>query len=108
MCGSFPSSFGWANTNVGLRSSGGMGPVVACCSPRVLHSHHPSVLLLRPHKLAYQRCNFIGFGVEREVSCFESVNLRVRYVFAVAFRLAEVEREIVLAPEDQQLWLRLL
>jgi len=35
-------------------------------------------------------------------------DLRIRYVSAVAFRLAEIEREIVLAPENQKLWLRLL
>ncbi len=45
---------------------------------------------------------------KRKVSGVEYVNLRIRYVFAVAFRLAEIEREIVLAPEDQELWLGLL
>ena len=38
----------------------------------------------------------------------EYVDLRVRYVLAVAFRLSEVEREIVPAPEHQQPWLRFL
>jgi hypothetical protein len=36
------------------------------------------------------------------------MNARVRYVLAEAFRLADIERGIVLAPEDQKLWLRLL
>jgi len=65
-------------------------------------------LLLRLHELTYQGCNLICFGIERGVSCVEQVDLRVRYVLAVAFRLAEIEREIVLAPEDQKLWLRFL
>ena len=38
----------------------------------------------------------------------ENMNLRVGHILAIAFRLAGIEREIVLAPEDQKLWLRLL
>ena len=56
-------------------------------------------LLPRLHELTYQRRNLICFGIKREVSCVEYVDLRVRYVLAVAFRLAEIEREVVLAPE---------
>jgi hypothetical protein len=47
----------------------------------------------------YERGDFICFCVEREVSCVEYVDLSVWYILAIAFRLAEVEREIVLAPE---------
>jgi hypothetical protein len=57
-------------------------------------------LFLSLHELTYQCRNFIGFGIKREVSCVEHVHLGVRYVLAVAFRLANIEREIVLAPED--------
>jgi hypothetical protein len=46
--------------------------------------------------------------VSSEVPCVEYVDLRVQYVLAVAFWLAEIEREIMLAPEDQKPWLRLL
>lgn len=42
------------------------------------------------------------------MSCIEHADLRARHILAVAFRLAEIEREIVLAPDDQELWLRLL
>ena len=56
-------------------------------------------LLLRLHELTYQSRNLLCFGIKREVSCVEYVDLRVRYVLAVAFRLAQIEREIVLAPE---------
>ena len=60
-------------------------------------------LLLRVHEPTYQRRDLIGFGIKREVSGVEYVDLRVRYVLAVAFRLSEIEREIVPAPEDQSL-----
>jgi hypothetical protein len=58
-------------------------------------------LLLCLHELAYQGCDLIGFGIEREVSCFEYVDFCVRYVLAVAFGFASVEGEIVFAPDDQ-------
>src|SRR5438552_869407 len=38
----------------------------------------------------------------------EDVNLGFRHVLVVAFRLAEIEREIVRAPDDKKLRLRLL
>jgi len=47
-------------------------------------------------------------GIKREVSRVEYMNPRVRDVLAETFRLADIERRIVLAPEDQKLWLRLL
>src|SRR6202043_3471655 len=34
----------------------------------------------------------------------EDVDFRVRYVLAIAPRLAQVKREIVFAPDDQKLW----
>jgi len=33
-------------------------------------------------------------------------DLRIRHVCAVAFRLAEIKREIMLAPDDKEPWLR--
>jgi hypothetical protein len=65
-------------------------------------------LLLGLHELTYQGRNLICFGIKREVSCVEYVDLRVWYVLAIAFRLAKIEREIVLAPKNQKPWLRLL
>ena len=62
----------------------------------------PSALALCPHKLAYQRRDLICFGVEREVSCVEDVDLRRRYVLSVAFRFAWIERQIVLAPDGPE------
>ena len=38
----------------------------------------------------------------------ENVHLRLRHILTVTFRLAWIEREIVPAPNDQQLRLRLL
>ena len=64
------------------------------------------LLLLRSHELTHQRSDLICFGIKREVSRVEYMNLRVRYVLAKTFRLADIERGIVLAPEDQKLWLR--
>ena len=63
--------------------------------------HERPCLLLPPHELTYQRRNLVRFGIKREVSCVEYVDFRVRYVLAISFRLARIEREIVLAPEDQ-------
>ena len=57
-------------------------------------------LLLRLHELTDQRGNLVCFGIECEVSCVKDVNLRVWYILAVAFRLAGVEGEVVLAPND--------
>src|SRR6266404_9471127 len=65
-------------------------------------------LFLRLHELIQHSCNLIGFGIKREVSRVEYMNPRVRYVLAETLRLADIERGIVLAPEDQKLWLRLL
>ncbi len=57
-------------------------------------------LLLHLHELTQQRCNLICLGVKREVSGVEYVDLRVGNV--VALRLAEIEREVMLAPDHQQ------
>ena len=35
--------------------------------------------------------------------CVEDVDIRVRHVPSIAFRLADIKRGIVLAPEDQEL-----
>ena len=59
-------------------------------------------------ELTYQRGDLVCLGIQREVSCVEYVDFRLRYILAIAFRFAEIEREIVLAPENQKLWLRLL
>ena len=59
-------------------------------------------LLLGLHELTYQRRNLICFGIKREVSCVEYVDLRVRQVLAVAFRFAEIERESA-APKPKAL-----
>ena len=58
-------------------------------------------LFLRFHELTYQRRNLICFGIEREVSRVEHVNVGIGYVLAVTFRLAQIERKIVLAPDNQ-------
>src|SRR5208337_128141 len=59
-------------------------------------------LFLRFHELNYQRRNLVGFGIEGEVPCVENVNIGSGDVLAVAFRLAQIERKIVLAPDDQK------
>jgi hypothetical protein len=60
------------------------------------------------NKLTYQRRDLVCLGIKREVSCVEDVNFRLWYILAVAFRFAEIEREVVLAPKNQKFWLRLL
>ena len=56
----------------------------------------------------HQGNNLIRLGIEREVPRVEDVDIRVRYVLAIPFRLADIKRGIVLAPEDQELRLGLL
>lgn len=71
-----------------------------------------SSLLTRLLLLLNERPNecrdFVCFRVEREMSGIEHVHLGRGHVFAIAFRLAGIEREIVLAPDDEKLRLRLL
>ena len=57
-------------------------------------------LLLPLHEPTYQRRNLICFGIQREVSCLQHMDLRIRHVLVVAFWLARIEREIMLAPDD--------
>src|SRR5216683_3964147 len=57
---------------------------------------------LPPHELTHKRRNLICFGIEREVSSVENVNLSVRYVPAIGFRLRNVERRVILTPNHQQ------
>jgi len=52
--------------------------------------------------------DFVCFGIEREMSGIEHVHFRLRHVFAITFRFAGIEREIVPAPDDEKLRLRLL
>src|SRR4029453_11060636 len=52
--------------------------------------------------------DFVCFSVQCEMTSVEDMELRFRHVLAVALRLAEIEREIVFAPDDEKLWLRLL
>src|SRR5882762_6958120 len=54
------------------------------------------------HELTYKCRNFICFGIKSEVTCVENVNLSVRYVPAIGFRLRNVERRVILTPNHQQ------
>jgi len=65
-------------------------------------------LLLRLHELTHQRSDLICFGIKREVSPVEYMDLSVGYILAVTFRFADIERGIMLAPDNQKLWLHLL
>src|SRR5882762_892186 len=57
---------------------------------------------LPPHELTHKRRNLICFGIKREVSSVDNVNLSVRYVPAIGFRLRNVERRVILTPNHQQ------
>src|ERR1700722_8161844 len=59
-------------------------------------------LFLPIHEIMHQRRNLIGFRVEREVAGVENVNLGVGHVLPIALRLAEIERQVMLAPDHQQ------
>jgi len=51
-------------------------------------------------KVTYLRRYLIRFGTEREVARVGHMDFRVRHIAKVALRLANIERGIVLAPED--------
>ena len=50
-------------------------------------------------------CGIVCSPIKREVPRVEYDYLRIRYIRAVAFRLAEIKREIMLAPNYEQPWL---
>ena len=60
------------------------------------------------HKCPNERRDFVCFGIEREMSRVEDVDFCVRQILAIAFRLAGIEREIVLTPNHEETWLSLL
>src|SRR5215813_4529567 len=59
-------------------------------------------LLLHLHEVTHQCSNLIGRSVQGEVTSFEDVNLSVGYVLVIALRLAEIKRQVILAPDHQQ------
>src|SRR5580704_6811569 len=58
------------------------------------------------HQLTYQLRNLVRFRIQREVPGVEYDDFCIRHVCAVAFRLAKIKREIMLAPDDKEPWLR--
>jgi hypothetical protein len=58
-------------------------------------------ILSRTDNRSDQCGDLIRSGVQYEMTCIQDVDFGVRYVLAVAFRLAEIERKIVLAPDHQ-------
>lgn len=60
------------------------------------------------HELTYQRGNLVCLGIKCKVASIKYINLCIWRVFAVPFRLAGIEREVMFSPEDQELWLCLL
>src|SRR4029077_3483450 len=56
----------------------------------------------RTDEASDQGCDFIRGRVEREMPGIEDVDLGFWDIAAVGFRLREVEREVVLAPDDQE------
>src|SRR5438094_10001884 len=56
----------------------------------------------RTKKVSNQRSDFIRRNVQRKMTGVENMHLGVRHIFAIALRLARVEREIILAPANPQ------
>src|SRR6267378_5737864 len=54
-----------------------------------------------PHEVPDELGNLICCGIEREMARLEDVDFGLGHVLAVAFRFAEVEREIILTPNHQ-------
>src|SRR5215469_6654763 len=54
------------------------------------------------HEVTYQDSNLIGRSVQGVVTGFEDVNLSVGHVLVIALRLAEIKRQVILAPDHQQ------
>ena len=60
------------------------------------------LLLLHLHELTYQCGDLVGCGIQGEMTSIENVDFGLRHIFSVSFRLAGIEREIVLTPDYQQ------
>src|SRR6266851_5661789 len=56
----------------------------------------------RSDKGSDQCGDLICSSVQCEMTGVENVNFSFRYILAVAFRLAQIEREVILAPDHQQ------
>ena len=52
------------------------------------------------HECLNEHRDFVCLGIEREMSSIEDVDLGFRHIFAIAFGLAGIEREIVLTPAE--------
>src|SRR5205085_3810734 len=52
--------------------------------------------------VSYELRNLICSRVQREMARFEDVDFRLRHILTVAFRFAEVEREVVLPPNHEK------
>src|SRR6266850_3327395 len=54
------------------------------------------------HETPDELCNLIRSSIQREVTRVENVDFGLRHVAAIRFRLRELEREVVFAPEDEK------
>jgi hypothetical protein len=53
------------------------------------------------HEAADELRDLISCGIEREVTRIEDVDLGLRYVSPICLGLRKLERQVVLAPEDE-------
>ena len=57
-------------------------------------------------KASDQGGDLICSRVQCEMTSVEHVNLRVRHIVAISFRLRELERAVIPSPDHQQAWMR--
>ena len=62
----------------------------------------PQISTGRIDKISHSCGDLIGCRIQCEVTSVDNVDFSVRHILAVAFRLAGVEREFILAPDHQQ------
>ena len=58
--------------------------------------------LLPRYEVAYQSRDFIGSRIQRKMTAVHNVNLSVRDILAIRFRLRGIERGFIFAPDHQQ------
>jgi Carbohydrate phosphorylase len=57
------------------------------------------------HKLPHQLRNVVCLGIQRKVACVEHADLHARYILAVAFGLARIERSDAVESVSELFWI---
>jgi hypothetical protein len=62
---------------------------------------HPDFEIFLLHEASDELRDFICGRIQCEMTGIENMNLGLRHILAIAFRFAEIEREIIFTPDHQ-------